>query len=123
VVEARGLTLQQYNVLLILRDARGGPLRASEIGDRLIEETPGTTRLLDRLETGGFIRRERSSDDRRVVLSWITPTGKRLLAELDPVADSVDQRCVAALTEGELTRLVELLAKLGPGGKDDPLQG
>ena len=47
VLADAGLTLQQYNVLRILRGARPDPLPTLEIADRMIERTPGITRLLD----------------------------------------------------------------------------
>src|SRR5919206_2934518 len=49
VVEREGITLQQYNVLRILRGAGGEPMSALDVAERLIEEAPGVSRLLDRL--------------------------------------------------------------------------
>ena len=57
VVETRGLTLQQYNVLRILRGAGSEGLPTLEIGQRMIEKSPGVTRLLDRLEAKRVVRR------------------------------------------------------------------
>lgn len=109
VVEERGLTLQQYNVLRILRGARGQPLPTLEIGSRLIERTPGVTRLLDRLEDKGFVRRERSDTDRRQVNCFITDAGLELLGELDGPMDRADEVIAGELDGEELRTLVELL--------------
>src|SRR5829696_2273573 len=65
VVEPEGITLQQYNVLRILRGAGGAPMAALDVAERLIEETPGVSRLLERLVSKGLIQRDRSSQDRR----------------------------------------------------------
>ena len=65
VVEPHGITLQQYNVLRILRGSRPDSLPTLEIAARMIEQAPGITRLLDRLERKGLIRRQRCPEDRR----------------------------------------------------------
>lgn len=61
VVAHAGITVQQYNVLRILRGAGEEGLPTLVIRDRMIHEAPGITRLLDKLETAGLARRERSS--------------------------------------------------------------
>jgi len=53
VVERRGITLQQYNVLRILRGGEEDGLPTLTIAERMIEQTPGITRLLDRIEKHG----------------------------------------------------------------------
>ncbi len=89
VVEPEGVTGQQFNVLRILRGASPDPLPTLAIGERMVEQTPGVTRLLDRLEAKGLVRRQRCPHDRRQVHCYITPTGLDLLARLDtPVADA-----------------------------------
>ena len=50
LIEPHGITLQQFNVLRILRGAGGEGLPTLEVAERMIEQTPGVTRLLDRLE-------------------------------------------------------------------------
>ncbi|MBZ5559093.1 MAG: MarR family transcriptional regulator [Acidobacteriia bacterium] len=86
LVEPHGITLQQFNVLRILRgadtEARDG-VPTLEIADRMIEQTPGVTRLLDRLEAKELVRRQRCPKDRRQHLCWITPKGLALLQKLD----------------------------------------
>ena len=57
VIEAYGVTMQQYNVMRILRGVHPASLPTLEIGERLIEKMPGITRLLDRLEEKGFVYR------------------------------------------------------------------
>jgi DNA-binding MarR family transcriptional regulator len=109
--DQHGITPQQYNVLRILR---GGPdgLPTGDIADRMIEPTPGITRLLDRLEAKKLARRERPSDNRRQVLCYITRTGLGLLNELE---EPLQERAVNALQGlkasdlDELVRLLELV--------------
>ena len=83
VVEPHGITLQQYNVLRILRGAGEGGLPTLEVAARMIEQAPGVTRLLDRMEAKGLVRRQRCPKDRRQHLCWITPDALRLLDRLD----------------------------------------
>lgn len=112
VITPAGITLQQYNVLRILRGSHPDPLPTLEIADRLIERVPGVTRLLDRLESKGLVRRQRCVEDRRRVHCWITDDGRQLLASLDDAVDRVDEKCVSALTGGQRQLLVESLERI-----------
>jgi DNA-binding MarR family transcriptional regulator len=110
LLEPYGITLQQYNVLRILRGARPEGLCTLTVADRMLEQTPGITRLIDRLEAKELVVRVRSGEDRRQVWCRITPAGLRLLARLDqPVAD-MDRALVAGLPRTEQEQLARLLA-------------
>ena len=109
VIEPAGITLQQYNVLRILRGAGEGGIATLEIARRMIEQTPGITRLLDRLESKRLVRRERCPSDRRQVLCWITTEGQELLVGLDEPVNRADVEVLRALGGEELQRLIELL--------------
>ena len=65
VFEQHGITSQQFNVLRILRGVGLGGLPTLDIAEKMIEQAPGITRLLDRLEKKKLVRRERS-EERRV---------------------------------------------------------
>jgi DNA-binding MarR family transcriptional regulator len=112
VVEPFGISNQQYNVLRILRGAGEEGLPTLEIADRLIEQAPGITRLLDRLEKKKLIRRRRRSEDRRQVLCWITPAGMELLARLDKPVTKFGREALNMLSEKELRALVEILDRV-----------
>lgn len=73
----------QYNVLRILRGAGGDGATCSQIGERLLTRDPDITRLLDRMEARGLIARERSSEDRRVVITRISRPGLTLVDRID----------------------------------------
>src|ERR1700739_17725 len=83
IVEPHGISLQQYNVLRILRGAGKQGIPTLDIADRMVEQTPGITRLLDKLEAKKLVQRKRCPEDRRQVLCWITGRGLQLLADLD----------------------------------------
>src|SRR3954451_14343222 len=74
---------QQYNVLRILRGAGEQGLPTLEIAERMIEQTPGITRLIDRLEAKGVATRERCATARRKFFCRIAEAGLELLAVLD----------------------------------------
>lgn len=112
VVESERVTLQQYNVLRILRGARDQPLSALEIGDRLIEQTPGVSRLVDRLVSKKLVRRDRASTDRRMIECFVTERGLELLARLDAAVTRADEDAVAALSARELNGLGEMLSRI-----------
>jgi MarR family transcriptional regulator, organic hydroperoxide resistance regulator len=109
------LTLQQFNVLRILRGAGEPGLPVLEVGARMIERTPGVTRLLDRLEDKGLVARARSSEDRRVVHARITKAGREVLARLDGPVDRLDDEILAVLSTSEQKALVRLLEKVHGG--------
>lgn len=109
-LKPHGLTPTQYNVLRILRGADRDGLCRYEVSDRLITPGPDVTRLLDRLEEAGLIRRARDPEDRRQVKTSITRQGLGLLAELDEVLNALHRRQVGSLKDGQLRAVIDLLA-------------
>jgi len=109
LVERQGITLQQYNVLRILRGAGERGLPTLDIAERMVEQTPGITRLIDRLETKRLVLRERCKTDRRQVFCRITAAGLTLLGELDQPIRETEDLALAALTERQLKQLLNLL--------------
>lgn len=116
-VETHDITLQQYNVLRILRGAGQQGLPTLEIAERMIEHAPGVTRLLDRLEAKGLVRRERCREDRRQVLCWLTPAGLELVERLDEPVDKADVEAVAQLTPEDQEKLLRLLDAVRAGNR------
>ncbi len=112
VLEPFELSFAQYNALRIVRGAGAGGIPTLAIRERMIEEGTTITRLLDKLEAAGLVRRERSTPDRRQVLCHVTPQGRRLLDQLDPLVDAADEEAVATLAAPELDRLVALLDRV-----------
>lgn len=107
LLKQEGLSQPQYNVLRILRGAGEEGRSCSEIGDRLVSRVPDITRLLDRLEARALIRRERSTRDRRVMTSWITPEAVRILARLDQPMSRLLQDCFKGLSPEAKVALLE----------------
>jgi DNA-binding MarR family transcriptional regulator len=109
VVASTGVTVQQYNVLRILRGAGPEGLPTLVIRDRMIHAAPGITRLLDKLEKAGLARRERASPDRRQVFCYITPKGLEILAQLDEEMRRADDMAVGTLDDAQQRQLIKLL--------------
>jgi DNA-binding MarR family transcriptional regulator len=109
LLKPHGLGGTQYNVLRILRGAGEKGLACREVGGRLISRDPDITRLLDRMESRGWIARAREAGDRRVVRTRITPEGLRLLAGLDEPVRELHRRQLRHLPEKQLRQLSALL--------------
>ncbi len=101
-----GLTSTQYNLLRILRGAGDAGATCSEIAERMIKRDPDVTRLLDRMEKLGLLRRSRQAKDRRVVLATITPAGRRMADDLDAPVDAFHAHRLQALSRDELADLI-----------------
>jgi len=112
VLDSAGITLQQYNVLRILRGAGSSGLPTLSVAERMIERTPGVTRLIDRMERKGWVTRERCTEDRRRVWCRITDAGLDLLTSLDRPIDAVDDAMNRALEEEEILELIGYLDRL-----------
>jgi DNA-binding MarR family transcriptional regulator len=108
VLRAEDLSSTQYNVLRILRGAPEG-LPCGEIGNRMITRDPDITRLLDRLEKRALISRRRDTQDRRTVLTRITPDGLKTLARLDEPVQSAHRQLLGHLGRARLRALGDLL--------------
>src|ERR1051325_4714282 len=104
-----GLTPTQYNVLRILRGAGTEGLACREISERMVNRDPDITRLLDRLEKQGFVKRARDEKDRRVVTTFITREGLRVLEELDQPISELHKRQLGHLEDHHVEHLHGLL--------------
>src|ERR1041385_1886715 len=96
------LTGQQYNVLRILRGAEPDGLATLTIAERVIERTPGITRMIDRLEAKGLVGREIRPHDRRCVYCRITRKGLKLLKLLDEPVNDFNLGAFGALSDSEI---------------------
>jgi DNA-binding MarR family transcriptional regulator len=117
---AEGISPSQYNILRILRGARPKAARISEIADRMVTRDPDVTRLVDRLIKQGLARRERGSDDRRVVLVEISAAGLALLSRLDGPAGESTEAAMAGLKPQQLRTLDTLLNEVRAGIRPYP---
>lgn len=116
-LKEHGLTPVQYNVLRILRGAGTEGLPSGEVADRMITREPDITRLLDRMETRGWVHRRRDPEDRRVMRVWITLAGRELADRLDRPVAEMQRHCLGHLGDARLADLSDLLGSVREGGK------
>jgi DNA-binding MarR family transcriptional regulator len=90
IIRPFNISMTQYNVLRILRGAEPTGRTCGEIGERMIAREPDVTRLLERMDKAGLIKRTRDSQDRRVVVTRITSGGLKLLDEMEPKLRELD---------------------------------
>jgi DNA-binding MarR family transcriptional regulator len=103
------LTAQQYNLLRLLRAEHPDPVAASGLAERLVSRAPDVTRMLDKLETRGLVRRVRSETDRRAIRVSITEAG---IAQLNAIAGPLKQcheRQLGHVPMADLQTLIALL--------------
>ena len=104
------LTMPQFNILRILRGANE-VISVNTVKERMIEKSPNTTRLMDKLIEKNFMERVRCEKDRRVVYVTITEKGQELLTEIDETLES-SFLFTEKLTDEEAETLSNLLDKL-----------
>lgn len=103
------LTPQQYNALRILKSEHPKSIHTLDLANRLVSRAPDITRLLDKLEQRGLVKRDRPSENRRVVLVGITAAGLLLLNELRLPIVECHGRQLGHMSQRQLTDLVALL--------------
>lgn len=82
-VEAAGMERGQYQLMLSIKGMLDGPRpRIRDVANRMQIQHHSAVELINRLEAGGYVRRERGLDDRREVLLALTPKGEKVLGEL-----------------------------------------
>ena len=119
--ESQGMALSWYDVLVQLGVAEGGRLRMQALADSVVLSRSGLTRLVDRIEREGLVRRDQSSEDRRSYYATITADGVEALRRARVVHHHCIQEHFARhLDDGELQALRRLLEKVRSGGDTSP---
>ena len=109
---AHALPLAWFDVLVQLQAAKGR-LRMTELADSVLLSSSGLTRLVDRMEGAGLLRREPCSDDRRGHWAMLTDAGKLLAKKAASVhARGIREHFLAHLSEEEVATLGDAFAKI-----------
>lgn len=87
VCRKHDITRPQYNVLRILRGVHPSGHARCDIARRMVERAPDVTRLVDRLQARGLVKRQRGNDDQRQAVTCITAKGLKLLHNMQPEID------------------------------------
>lgn len=108
-----GLTMPQFNILRILRGAKK-ELSVNAIKERMVERSPNSTRLMDKLLEKGLIERIRCQEDRRIVYVKISKDGLQVLSQIDEALPS-QSLLPSHLSDDESELLSNLLDKMRDG--------
>lgn len=111
VLNEDDITLQQFNILRILRGSDPKPLSTLTIRERMLDKMSDTSRIVDRLVLKGLVSKKMSTADKRLVDVSITAAGKNLLKRIDDKGDAMTAPMNNLNTE-DLKTLNILLDKL-----------
>jgi DNA-binding MarR family transcriptional regulator len=106
-----GISMQQFNVLRILRGQQGKPANLSTLNERMVSKMSNTTRLVDKLLKKGYANRIVCASNRRKVEITITDEGLEVLTEMDIAMKKAEKDLLANLTDLELKQLNHLFNK------------
>jgi DNA-binding MarR family transcriptional regulator len=119
LVNAHGLTINDYEVLLHLARADERRLRRVDLAERLVLTASGITRLLDGLERAGFVEKAQCESDARVTYAVLTDSGLEKLREAGRThAEGIDRVFESRFSEEEATHLAGLLTRLTSEAED-----
>ncbi len=107
-----GITMQQFNVLRILRGKSPCPVKVNEITERMLDRMSNASRLVDKLVVKKLVERTECPNDRRAVDVVITPKGLALLKRLDLVQSEWEEQLQGQLTPEQAILLSQLLDQL-----------
>ncbi len=106
------ISIQQFNVLRILKGQKGKPANLSTIQERMVSKMSNTTRLVDKLINKGYVKRDTCPSNRRKVEITITQEGKTFIDKISPIMTTFEDLLTSNLSEEDLKHLNELLNKL-----------
>jgi len=114
---SHGISLTQYEVLLLLSRSDDGALRMNELADGALLSLSGLSRLVDRLVNLGLVERAQCPTDRRGAFAVITPTGRDRFAAARPVhLDAVRRQFIDRLSPDAVSALAAAWTTLGASG-------
>ena len=106
-----GVTLQQYNILRILRGQHPNPATITLLTERMLDKMSNASRLVDKLQAKGLVDRKTCPSDRRQANVLINDAGLSRLLEMDRVMMASNDN-LGNITDQELEQLSNLLDKL-----------
>lgn len=106
-----GIYEPQFNVLRILKGAKGKPLSVNTILERMMQKSSNVTRIVDKLEARALVERTLSKEDRRRMDIIITEEGEELLLKLNEKVDKLHNPLKNNLTDDEFETLEKLILK------------
>jgi DNA-binding MarR family transcriptional regulator len=114
-----GISIQQFNVLRILRGQKGNPSNLNTVHERMIHKMSNTTRLIDKLIDKGLVSRNLCKENRRKIELFITTEGLKLLEIVDPIVDQIEAQFIEALTSKQREEIIEILNNLNNNNENE----
>ncbi|HHG83600.1 MAG TPA: MarR family transcriptional regulator [Bacteroidetes bacterium] len=111
VFRANGITMQQFNILRILRGQAGKPATIQLLKDRMMDKQPDASRLVDRLTNKNLVRRQVCKGDRRKMDVFISEQGLALLAQMEDSVNEFD-KMFDLIEDNEVKQLNDLLDRI-----------
>ncbi len=105
------ITMEQYNVLRILKGMHPEHMCVKDIGSRIIEKSSNVPRIIDRLVVKKLVKRAPSKIDKRETLISLTDKGMEVLAKASGLMEQLND-ALAGISENEAFMLNELLKKM-----------
>lgn len=112
VLKPFDISIQQFNVLRILRGQHEKPIGLEMIQELMINKMSNTTRLIDKLILKNYVKKNINKTNRRKIDITITHEGLKLLDIIDTLIDSTEKKIISSLTDDETKELIRLLGKL-----------
>jgi DNA-binding MarR family transcriptional regulator len=113
-----GLTLNDYEVLLVLSHSEDGMMRRVDLAETILLTASGITRLLEGLERSGFVCKQTCDSDARVSYAKLTEDGRQKLSDASIThLRGIDELFLGRYSGSELATLAELLSRLPVTGK------
>ncbi|MBJ6368092.1 MarR family winged helix-turn-helix transcriptional regulator [Snuella sedimenti] len=106
------ISLQQFNVLRILRGQNKNPMSLEMVQERMINKMSNTTRLIDKLVKKEYVEKSKNKTNRRKVNIVITQKGLELLSQVDILIDNRESSILQSLSQDETKEFIRLLGKI-----------
>lgn len=111
VLKPFDVSLQQFNVLRILRGQNGNPANLSTLNERMVTKMSNTTRLVDKLMMKGYVDRIICPSNRRKVEINITDSGKKILKKMDIAMARAENEILQNISKKDLEQLNKIFNK------------
>jgi len=112
VLKPFDISIQQFNVLRILRGQHKKPITLEILQGLMINKMSNTTRLIDKLVIKNYVIKEINKTNGRKIDITITNQGLKLLETVDTLIDTAEKKIISSLTDEETSELIRLLANL-----------
>ncbi|MGA0273026.1 MAG: MarR family winged helix-turn-helix transcriptional regulator [Flavobacteriaceae bacterium] len=112
VLKPFGISIQQFNVLRILRGQKGVAANLFTVQEKMVNKMSNTTRIIDKLIDKSFVERIICKENRRKIELFITEEGLNFLKKVDPIIDQTEEKMTNHLSEKEKQEMLILLNKL-----------